>query len=152
MCWDRFAIECVQSTIVDHFFFMVRTIRSCMHIIKLPNPISKMKILKIIILAESTTVSKFKPVEELDFWRSANTPHKHYLWTTVNIVMVIIIVCLSRRWKAEQVSYKIRTQAPPSFTHLGPLNWRFLSRTAQHRDMSLKTHNCRTVHQMKLCE
>jgi hypothetical protein len=57
-------------------FVLVRTIRSCVHIIKLPNQISKMVILKIIVLADSETVSKFKTVEEADFRLSANTSHE----------------------------------------------------------------------------
>jgi hypothetical protein len=43
-------------------------------IIKLPNRVRKMTILKIIILADSATVSKFKPVEEEDFRLSAIAP------------------------------------------------------------------------------
>jgi hypothetical protein len=54
-----------------HSFVLVRTIRLCMHIIKLPNRISKLAILKIIILLDFETVSKFQTVKETDFWQSA---------------------------------------------------------------------------------
>jgi hypothetical protein len=45
------------------------------HVMKLPNPSSKMTILKIIILDDSEFEFKFKTVEESDFWQSATTPH-----------------------------------------------------------------------------
>jgi hypothetical protein len=48
-------------------FILVRTIRSCVHIIKLPNPSCKMTILKIIILVDSDTVSEFQTIEESNF-------------------------------------------------------------------------------------
>jgi hypothetical protein len=41
-------------------FVLVSKVRSCVHIIKLPNPISKLIILKIIILIDSEIKSKFR--------------------------------------------------------------------------------------------
>jgi hypothetical protein len=43
----------------------------------------------------------------------------------VTITVVIKIVCMSRRQKAEQAAYKIRTEASPSFTHLEALKLGF---------------------------
>jgi hypothetical protein len=45
--------------------FWVSMIRSCVHNMKLPNPIRKMKILKIIILVVFGTGSEFEPLKNL---------------------------------------------------------------------------------------
>jgi hypothetical protein len=42
----------------------------------------------------------------------------------VTTAVVIGNVCMSRRWKAEQVSYGIRNHLSPRFTLLMPLNLR----------------------------
>jgi hypothetical protein len=96
---------------------------SFVHVLKLPNPMRKMAILKIIIIAKfwnRLRVSKL--VGESNFRWSTNTPHEWCLWTAVTIAMVVKIMCLNRRWKSEQVSCKICNRASPSFTHLRPLN------------------------------
>jgi hypothetical protein len=121
----------------------MRTIRLCVHIIKLPNPISNMTILKIVILIISKIESEFWNYEELDFWQSAKAPHECCPWMTVTIAMVMKIICMSRRWKANKVSYRIGNQTSPCFTYLGPLNLRFHPyvhsvQKVQHRDLSLK--------------
>jgi hypothetical protein len=46
------------------------------HVIKLPNLISKMAILKIRFVVDSEIVSEFQTVEEIDIWLSADTPHE----------------------------------------------------------------------------
>jgi hypothetical protein len=51
-------------------FVLVRMVKSCVHVIKVTNPINKTTILKIIIFA------KFKTVEESDFRQSVKAPHK----------------------------------------------------------------------------
>jgi hypothetical protein len=62
------------------------------HIINLLNPVSKMTILKIVVLIDSETVSEFQTVEESDFLRSANTPHDCCLSTAVTIIVVTKIM------------------------------------------------------------
>jgi hypothetical protein len=54
-----FATVSERSAIAGHFFCLVRTVRSCVHVIKLPNPIRKFGILKIIILIDYEIESKF---------------------------------------------------------------------------------------------
>jgi hypothetical protein len=54
------ATERIRSTVMGHLFiYLVRTVRSCVHIIKLPNPISKLAILKLVILIDSEIESMF---------------------------------------------------------------------------------------------
>jgi hypothetical protein len=49
------------------------------------------------------------------------TPHGCCLWTVITIVVVTEIMCLSRRWRARQVSYRIRNQVSSRSTRFGPL-------------------------------
>jgi hypothetical protein len=115
-----FATVSEWSAIAGHFFVLVRMVRSCVHVIKLPNPISKLTILKIIIPVDSEIKSKIQSHRRGSFWWSANTPHECCLWMVVTIAMVGKIVWLTRRWKSKQVAYGIRNQASPRFTHLRP--------------------------------
>jgi hypothetical protein len=67
------------------------------HIIKLPNPISKIEILKTIILIDSKSVFYFQTVEESDFQQSAKAPHQCCLGMAVTIAVVTKMMCMSRR-------------------------------------------------------
>jgi hypothetical protein len=72
------------------------------------------------------------------FYGNPLTPHECCLWTAVTIVVVTGIVWLSRRRRAEQASCKIRNQASPRFTHLGPLKlgFHFNVQVVQNRSAS----------------
>jgi hypothetical protein len=66
-------------------FVLVMMVWSCVHIIKLPNPISKMAILKIIILTDSKTKSKSELLTVLFYGNPLNSArllfsngHNHY--------------------------------------------------------------------------
>jgi hypothetical protein len=77
-------------------FLSVMMYRSCVHIIKLPNQLSNMATLKVVILSTSETVSGFPTVEEAVFQQSANTARLLSL-NGHNHSVVTEIVCLSRR-------------------------------------------------------
>jgi hypothetical protein len=53
------------------------------------------------------------------------TPHVDCFQMAVTITVVTKNVCMSRRWKYDQVAYRICNQASTRFTHLRPINLRF---------------------------
>jgi hypothetical protein len=65
-----FTTDYTYAIYIWQHFLLVRMVRSCVHAIKLPNPINKMTILTIVIIA------KFEIVEDLDFRQSAKAPHE----------------------------------------------------------------------------
>jgi heme exporter protein D len=100
VCWARFATDCTYAIYIWQSFLLVRTVRSYVNVIKLPNPINKTAILTILIIA------KFETVEESDFRQSAKAPHGCYLWMAITIIVIIKIICMSRHQKAEQAGCK----------------------------------------------
>jgi hypothetical protein len=70
------------------------------HIIKLPNPISKMAILKIIIITDSETNSRSEPLMVLFYGNLLNSAHGH-IQMVVTIDVVTENVCMCMRWRAE---------------------------------------------------
>jgi hypothetical protein len=71
------------------------------HIIKLPNPISKMAILKIIIITDSETNSRSEPLMVLFYGNLLNSAHG-YIQMVVTIDVVTENVCMCMCWRAEQ--------------------------------------------------
>jgi hypothetical protein len=106
---------------------LVRTYRSCVHIIKLPIRLSNMATLKIVIHI------KFQNRFRVSNRRRSSFPTIRYLrmsavfQTAITIAMVIKIISMSRRQKAEQASCKICNQASTRFTRFGPLKLGFCS-------------------------
>jgi hypothetical protein len=90
------------------------------HTIKLPNPINKLTILKIITLVVSELESKFQSHRRIGFPAICETPHVGCFQMAVTIVVATKNVCMSRRWKAGQVVYGIRNQPSSRFTLLRP--------------------------------
>jgi hypothetical protein len=88
------------------------------HIIKIPNPINKFTILKIIILVVSEIESMFRSHRRIRFFAIHETPHVGCFQMAVTIAVVTENMCMSRRWKAGQMAYKIRNQPSPRFTLL----------------------------------
>jgi hypothetical protein len=97
------------------------------HIIKLPNRIRKTTILKIIILIDSRTMSEFKPSKNLISGNPLKLRTSAVFQTAITIAMVLKIVYMSRRRKAEQASCKIHNQASSRFTRFGLLELGFHS-------------------------
>jgi hypothetical protein len=97
------------------------------HIIKLPNQLAKTTILKIIILVVFGTRSEFKPLKNLISGNPLKLRKSAVFQTAITIAMVIEIVYMSRRRKAEQASYKIHNQASSRFTRFGLLELGFHS-------------------------
>jgi hypothetical protein len=97
------------------------------HIIKLPNQLAKMTILKIIILIVSGTRSEFKPSKNLISGNPLKLCKSAVFQTAITIAMVIEIVYMSRRRKAEQASCKIHNQVSSRFTRFGRLELGFHS-------------------------
>jgi hypothetical protein len=106
---------------------LVRTYRSCVHIIKLPNQLSKITILKIIILIVSGTRSEFNPSKNLISSNPLRLRTSAVFQTAITIAMVIEIMYMSRHRKAEQASCKIHNQALSRFTRFGLLEIGFHS-------------------------
>jgi hypothetical protein len=73
------------------------------HVIKLPNWLRKMVILKIIILADSETKSKSKPLT-VPFYGNPLKSVRGCIQIAVTIVVVTGNVCVSKHWKDEQVA------------------------------------------------
>jgi hypothetical protein len=90
--------HCTYAIYIWQPFLLVRTVRSYVNVIKLPNPINKTAILTILIIA------KFETVEESDFWQSAKAPHGCYLWMAITIIVIIKIICMSRHQKGSKVA------------------------------------------------
>jgi hypothetical protein len=88
-------------------FVLVRTIRSCVHIIKLPNPIIKLTFLKIIILLDFEIKSKFQSRRRSCFPAIHKTLHVGCFQLAITISVVTKNACMSRHWKAGQVDYGI---------------------------------------------
>jgi hypothetical protein len=79
-------------------FVFLRMIRSCVNIIKLPNPIRKLTILKkIIILIVSKIKNKFRSHQRIGFSVICETPHVGCFQMAVTIVVLTENVCMSRR-------------------------------------------------------
>jgi hypothetical protein len=75
ICYNKFvervfATDYTYAIYIWQPFILVRTVRSCVHVIKLPNPINKMTILTIVIIA------KFETVEDLVFRQFAKASHE----------------------------------------------------------------------------
>jgi hypothetical protein len=97
------------------------------HTIKLTNRLSKTTILKIIILIVSGTKSEFKPSKNLISGNPLKLRMSVVFQTDITIAMIIEIVYMSRRRKAEQASCKIHNQASSRFTRFGLLELGFHS-------------------------
>jgi hypothetical protein len=86
-------------------FVLVRMVKSCVHIIKLPNTINKFTILKIIILVIFEIESMFRSRRRIGFLAIHETPHVGCFQMAVTIVVVTKKVCMSKRCKAGQMAY-----------------------------------------------
>jgi hypothetical protein len=93
-------------------------ISSYVHIIKLPNPSSKIATLKIIISPLSKSESKSFMI--LFYGNPLNSVHV-CIQMVVTIALINENVCMSRCWKDELVAYRIYKQPSPRITHLMPL-------------------------------
>jgi hypothetical protein len=135
----------------------VRTIRSCLHIMLLPYPSSKTAILKIIISPLSKSKSESFVIPFYD--SPLNSAHS-CIQIAITIVVVTENVCMSRRWKAELVAYRIRKQAyrirkQPSLrimylTSLKPDHspvCPVCPESVQHLILTSKSYSYQTVHQ-----
>jgi hypothetical protein len=90
------------------------------HIIKLPNQLRNMSMLKIAIIIVSKIESKFQSRRRIGFPAIHKTPHVGCFQMAVTIAVVTENVCMSRRWKDGQVVYIICEQPSPRFTILRP--------------------------------
>jgi hypothetical protein len=97
------------------------------HIIKLPNQLRKMTILKIIILVVSGTRSEFKPSKNLISGNPLKLRTSAVFQTAITVAMVTKIIYMSRHQKAEQASCKIHNQASSRFTRFRLLKLGFHS-------------------------
>jgi hypothetical protein len=109
-----------RFAVANHFLFLLlTTYRSCVHIIKLPNRLSKTTILKNIMLIVFGTRSEFEPSKNLISGNPLKVRTSSIFQIAITIAIVIKIMYMSRPRKDEQASCKIHNQASSRFTHFG---------------------------------
>jgi hypothetical protein len=104
-------------------FVLVRTVRSCVHVIRIPNQLTSIAKLKIVIPTDFETKSKSKPLT-VPFYGNPLNSARGCIQMIVIIVVITENVCMSGRWKAEQVAYVIHKPPSPCFSLLMPSNSR----------------------------
>jgi hypothetical protein len=92
----------------------------CVHIIKLPNRLSNMTILKIVIIIVSEIESRLRSRRRIGFPAIHEIPLVGCFQMAITIDVVTENMCMSRCWKAGQAVYRICKRPSSRFTLVRP--------------------------------
>jgi hypothetical protein len=146
-----FATVCVRSTIAGCFllFWWGRLGRVTLHKVTWSKKLNNK--LKVIISPLSETKSESKSFT-ISFYGNPLNSARGLYWNGITAVVVAKNVCMSRRWKAELLSYGICIQPSPRFMNILPVRPDHSSvcpvypESVQHLVLTSKSHSFQTVH------